>query len=157
MDVAHLEHSAFSIHILAAPHLHRWQNMVCLAAAWLLVALCLIKGVKTSGKVEFSSELPPPSLLAAWKISFFQVVYFTSLFPYCVLLVLAVRGWASFCLLMLIFRNGQSLTKIECLFANRIQTDDVFFVSPKILLSNWIRSPRLTLPGALQGISYYLR
>jgi len=62
----------------------RWQNMACLATAWLLVALCLIKGVKTSGKV----------------------VYFTSLFPYCVLLVLAVRG--------------------------------------------------LTLPGALQGISYYL-
>ena len=28
-----------------------------------------------------------------------QVVYFTSLFPYCVLLVLAVRGSASFCLL----------------------------------------------------------
>ena len=60
----------------------------------------------------------------------FQVVYFTSLFPYCVLLVLAVRGSASFCLLMLIFRNGQSLTKIEvldCLFVNRIQTDGVFF------------------------------
>ena len=29
----------------------RWQNMGCLGAAWLLVALCLIKGVKTSGKV----------------------------------------------------------------------------------------------------------
>ena len=30
----------------------RWQNMGCLAGAWLLVALCLIKGVKTSGKVN---------------------------------------------------------------------------------------------------------
>eukprot|EP00092_Neocalanus_flemingeri_P021191 GFUD01022965.1.p1 GENE.GFUD01022965.1~~GFUD01022965.1.p1 ORF type:complete len:666 (-),score=86.69 GFUD01022965.1:154-2151(-) len=62
----------------------RWQNVCCLAAAWLLVALCLIKGVKSSGKV----------------------VYFTSLFPYAVLIMLACRGF--------------------------------------------------TLPGAIDGISYYL-
>jgi solute carrier family 6 amino acid transporter-like protein 5/7/9/14 len=62
----------------------RWQNVACLAAAWILVALCLLKGVKTSGKV----------------------VYFTSLFPYAVLILLACRGF--------------------------------------------------TLPGAIDGISYYL-
>ena len=57
---------------------HGWDNfgtvrldsLACLAAAWLLVAGCLIKGIKTSGKVA----------------------YFTSLFPYLVLLSLAVRG-----------------------------------------------------------------
>jgi len=49
----------------------RWQNVACLAAAWVLVALCLIKGVKSSGKV----------------------VYFTSLFPYAVLVLLACRGF----------------------------------------------------------------
>ena len=30
----------------------RGQSVACLAAAWLLVAVCLIKGVKTSGKVS---------------------------------------------------------------------------------------------------------
>ena len=57
---------------------HDWDNfgtvrldsVACLAAAWLLVAACLIKGIKTSGKVA----------------------YFTSLFPYLVLVILAVRG-----------------------------------------------------------------
>ena len=63
----------------------RWQSVLCLAAAWTIVAVCLIKGVRTSGKV----------------------VYFTSLFPYLVLTLLACRG--------------------------------------------------LTLPGALDGVMFYLR
>ena len=29
----------------------RGQSVACLAAAWVLVAVCLIRGVKTSGKV----------------------------------------------------------------------------------------------------------
>ena len=57
---------------------HDWYNfgsvrldgLACLAAAWLLVAVCLIRGIKTSGKVA----------------------YFTSLFPYLVLIILAGRG-----------------------------------------------------------------
>lgn len=48
----------------------RPQSVACLAAAWGVVALCLIKGIKTSGKIA----------------------YFTSLFPYVVLIVLAGRG-----------------------------------------------------------------
>ena len=48
----------------------RPQSVACLAAAWGIVALCLIKGIKTSGKVA----------------------YFTSLFPYLVLVVLAGRA-----------------------------------------------------------------
>ena len=40
--------------------------------AWLIVALCLLKGVKSSGKV----------------------VYFTSLFPYVVLIILAGKGFS---------------------------------------------------------------
>jgi len=42
----------------------------CLLVAWLLVLVCLIKGVKSSGKV----------------------VWFTALFPYVVLIILLVRG-----------------------------------------------------------------
>ena len=55
-----------------------WDNMGglkpelvgCLAAAWIIVCLCLIKGVQSSGKV----------------------VYFTALFPYLVLVILLIRG-----------------------------------------------------------------
>jgi len=48
----------------------RWQLVLCLAVAWVIVCLCLIKGVQSSGKV----------------------VYFTALFPYLVLVILLIRG-----------------------------------------------------------------
>ncbi|ELU16913.1 hypothetical protein CAPTEDRAFT_153408 [Capitella teleta] len=48
----------------------RWELLGCLALAWFVVFLCLIKGIKSSGKV----------------------VYFTATFPYIVLLTLLIRG-----------------------------------------------------------------
>lgn len=48
----------------------KWDLVLCLAAAWAIVSLSLIKGVQSSGKV----------------------VYFTALFPYFVLVVLLIRG-----------------------------------------------------------------
>jgi len=48
----------------------KWDLVLCLAAAWAIVSLSLIKGVQSSGKV----------------------VYFTALFPYLVLVILLVRG-----------------------------------------------------------------
>ncbi|XP_032222489.1 sodium- and chloride-dependent GABA transporter 1 isoform X2 [Nematostella vectensis] len=63
----------------------RWQLVVCLILAWVLVYFCLWKGIKSSGKV----------------------VYFTATFPYLVLVILLIRG--------------------------------------------------LTLPGAMKGLSFYLK
>ncbi|XP_071951275.1 sodium-dependent proline transporter-like isoform X2 [Antedon mediterranea] len=48
----------------------RWQLVLCLLLAWVVVCGCIIKGVKSSGKV----------------------VYFTATFPYIVLVILLIRG-----------------------------------------------------------------
>ncbi|CAF1181269.1 unnamed protein product [Adineta steineri] len=48
-----------------------WPLVLSLLAAWVLVFACLCRGIKLSGKV----------------------VYFTSIFPYVILLILGIRGW----------------------------------------------------------------
>ncbi|KAM8972909.1 sodium-dependent proline transporter [Pelodytes ibericus] len=48
----------------------QWKLCMCLLLAWIIVYLCILKGVKSSGKV----------------------VYFTATFPYLILVMLLIRG-----------------------------------------------------------------
>ncbi|QQP49341.1 Transporter, partial [Caligus rogercresseyi] len=48
----------------------QWHLCLCLLGAWIIIFLCLFKGIKSSGKV----------------------VYFTATFPYLVLLILLIRA-----------------------------------------------------------------
>ena len=50
--------------------LPQWENVLCLLGAWVIVCLCLINGIKSSGKA----------------------VYFTALFPYLVITIFLIRG-----------------------------------------------------------------
>ncbi|XP_069825432.1 sodium-dependent proline transporter-like isoform X1 [Dendropsophus ebraccatus] len=55
---------------LSDPGPVRWELALCLLAAWIIIFLCMIKGIRSSGKI----------------------VYFTATFPYFVLVVLIIRG-----------------------------------------------------------------
>ena len=48
----------------------QWKLALCLLAAWITIFFCLIKGIKSSGKV----------------------VYFTATFPYVVLVILLIKA-----------------------------------------------------------------
>ncbi|XP_071439745.1 sodium- and chloride-dependent glycine transporter 2-like [Hetaerina americana] len=48
----------------------QWRVLVCLLVAWIIAAICLVKGVASAGKV----------------------MYFTALYPYVVLFALLIRG-----------------------------------------------------------------
>ena len=48
-----------------------WKLVLALGVAWIIVFFCIFKGIKSSGKV----------------------VYFTSVFPFVVLIILGINGW----------------------------------------------------------------
>ena len=66
-----------------------WKLFLCLLLAWVVVYLCLFRGIKSSGKVSYSllscncDRMQFPSV---------QVIYFTATFPYLVLICLFFRA-----------------------------------------------------------------
>lgn len=84
----------------------RWPLALCLLAAWIIIFLCMLKGIRSSGKVTQHNVLivstDTNSCVASARISCwphvcpcclcFQVVYVTATFPYFVLIVLIIRG-----------------------------------------------------------------
>lgn len=77
----------------------RWPLALCLLAAWILIFLCMLKGIRSSGKVTPPRRLcghqrtsVAASLTRCRPVCLPQVVYVTATFPYLVLIVLVIRG-----------------------------------------------------------------
>ena len=77
----------------------RWQLALCLLAAWVIIFLCMLKGIRSSGKVNQHNVVFVrhkhnlfPFLVSLTCVCCFQVVYVTATFPYFVLVVLIIRG-----------------------------------------------------------------
>ena len=73
-----------------------WRIYLCLFAGWVIVYLCMFRGIQSTGKVcEFETNLIYKRsilLLIHDNHSFFQVVYITAVFPYIVLVILFFRA-----------------------------------------------------------------
>lgn len=67
----------------------RWQLALCFLLSWLIVFLCVMKGIRSSGKVWARKFYHLKSKI---NIIYSQVVYFTATFPYVILISILVRG-----------------------------------------------------------------
>lgn len=86
----------------------QWQLLLILILSWILVYLCIFKGVKSTGKVNIRRESKREYVTERERVTmykytyylktkqsnlfFLQVIYFTVLFPYVVLIALMVNN-----------------------------------------------------------------
>lgn len=78
---------------LGDPGSVQWLLALCLLAAWIVVFLCMLGGIHSSGKVSgVGARLGMLSQQSGAELCPVQVVYITATFPYLVLLILIIRG-----------------------------------------------------------------
>lgn len=77
----------------------QWPLALCLMLTWILVFLCVLKGIRSSGKVRgnawgqqggHASRARPSQAKPSHALA--QVLYFTATFPYLVILILIIHG-----------------------------------------------------------------
>lgn len=76
-----------------------WKMFLCLFAAWVLIYLCLFRGIESSGKVLYVHLIVlclcgTMCNVQRFELLFFlfQIVYFTATFPYVILVCLFFRA-----------------------------------------------------------------
>lgn len=75
----------------------RWELLLLLLLAWIIIYLCIFKGVKSTGKVctterHKQGERQTDNQIVHDLFFCVQVVYFTALFPYVILVALLVNN-----------------------------------------------------------------
>lgn len=74
-----------------------WELFGCLLLGWVIIFLCLVKGIKSTGKVTIHTVhvlnlKNTKYLLISPFHHVLQVVYFTAVFPYVILLALLINN-----------------------------------------------------------------
>ena len=69
-----------------------WELALCLVLAWAILFVCLVKGIKSSGKVQDYVANGSYCKFDITTLACFKAVYVTAVFPYVVLVIFFFRG-----------------------------------------------------------------
>lgn len=116
----------------------RWQLVLCLALGWIIAFFCLSKGIKSAGKVVYFTALFPYVILTALLVSIFIFFFFDFVFVF-------IYRFCYFC---------QAFYFIDLLCTMYRMYGEMF--SPH-LFSLFFQIRGITLPGAAEGISFYIK
>ena len=69
-----------------------WRFSLILLLSWGIVYLCVIKGIKSSGKVSRLARISRVTNIFFFPFPLSKVLYFSAIFPYVILFSMLFRG-----------------------------------------------------------------